>query len=288
MSLWCISQGINYGDPKTEYGTILNSTIVTLLHTYGNTEKVTDALLYTHFVDLLRKTNLTKEEDCRILAIVAFICMETYRPNSITHMTIDDLSFKLYNHKIQEENQDDAPAHSIMQEQLRLLQEEFKENLVELAGGLTGIQESSNQIQLSCTVTMKKDKHLLPKDHQNCLSSHQDMLHDMLLVFMIYLWDIRRIGVQPSLAQALTSRNLSIKEEYKNTPLFVKNGIKNECISDFWGLLVKFGKKKKCKVHLTPRACRAHIPTQGCLSWIYQKMETSSLDLLAFFMEYGN
>jgi hypothetical protein len=31
-----------------------------------------------------------------------------------------------------------------MQEQLKLLQEKFKENLVKLAGGLTGIQESSN------------------------------------------------------------------------------------------------------------------------------------------------
>jgi hypothetical protein len=239
---------------------------VILLRAYGNTEKVTDVLLYTHFVDLLRKTDLTKEEDCRILAIVAFICMGTYHPNSITHMIIDDLLFKLYNHEIQKKNQDDTPAYSIMQEQLRLLQEKFKENLVELAGRLTGIQESSNQIRLNCTVTMKKDKHLLPKDHQNCLSSHQDMLHDMLLVFMIYLWDIRRIEVQPFLAQVLTSRNLNIKKKYKNTPLFVKSGTKNECVSDFWGPLVEFGKKKKCKVHLTPRACRAHILTQGCLS----------------------
>lgn len=102
---------------------------------------------------------------------------------------------------------------------------------------------------------MKKDKHLLPKDHQNCLSSHQDMLHNMLLVFMLYLWDIRRIGIQPSLADALTSGNLTIKEEYKKTPVFVKSGSKSECVSDFWGPLVEFGKRKKCKVHLTPRAC---------------------------------
>jgi hypothetical protein len=74
--------------------------MVTLLRVYGNTEKVTDMLLYTHFVDLLCKTDLTKEEDCRILAIIAFICMGTYHLNSITHMTIDDLLFKLYNHKI--------------------------------------------------------------------------------------------------------------------------------------------------------------------------------------------
>lgn len=99
LSLWCVSQGINYGDPKTEYGPVLNATMVTLLRAYGNTEKVTEALLYTHFVDLLRKTDLTKEEDCHVLAIVAFICMGTYRPNSITHMTLNDLSFTLYNYK---------------------------------------------------------------------------------------------------------------------------------------------------------------------------------------------
>jgi hypothetical protein len=110
----------------------------------------------------------------------------------------------------------------------------------------------------------------------------------MLLVFMIYLWDIRRIGVQPFLAQALTSGNLGIKEEYKNTPLFVKSNTKNECVSDFWGPLVEFGKKKKYKVHLTSKACKAYILTQGYLSWIYQKIETLNLDLLTFFMEHGN
>jgi hypothetical protein len=80
------------------------------------------------------------------------------------------------------------------------------------------------------------------------------------------LWDIRRIGVQPSLAQALTNSDLNIKEKYKHTLLFVKSGTKNECISDFWGPLVEFGKRKKCKVHLTSKVCRAHILTQGCLS----------------------
>jgi hypothetical protein len=100
LNLWCINQSVNYDDPKTKYDAILNSIIVTLLCAYSNTEKVTDALLYTYFVNLLRKINLIKEENCCIFAIVAFIYMEIYHFNSITHMTIDDLSFKLYNHKI--------------------------------------------------------------------------------------------------------------------------------------------------------------------------------------------
>ncbi len=54
-------------------------------------------------------------------------------------MTISDLSFKLYNHKNQEGNQENALEYFILKEQLRLLQKKFKENLVELAGGLTGI-----------------------------------------------------------------------------------------------------------------------------------------------------
>ncbi len=139
MSLWCVSQDVNYSNPKTKYDVILNSTIVTLLHAYDNIKKVTNTLLYTHFINLLRKTNLTKEKDCHIFAIVAFICMRTYHPNNITHMTIDNLLFKLYNYEIQKENQDNIFAYFIIQKQLKLLQEEFKENLVELAGGLTRI-----------------------------------------------------------------------------------------------------------------------------------------------------
>jgi hypothetical protein len=118
--------------------------MVILLYTYNNTEKVIDVLLYMHFVDLLHKTDLIKEKNYYIFTILAFIYIRTYCFNSITHMTIDDLLFKLYNHKIQEKNQDDVLAHSIMQKQLRLLQKEFKENFIKLTERLTGIQESSN------------------------------------------------------------------------------------------------------------------------------------------------
>ncbi len=135
---------MNYNNLKTEYNAVLNFIMVTLLRAYNNTKKVTNALLYSHFVDLLRKTDLIKEENCYILTIVAFICISTYCFNSITHITVSDLLFKLYNHKNQEENQENALKYSILKKQLRLLQEEFKENLIELAEKLTGIQESSN------------------------------------------------------------------------------------------------------------------------------------------------
>jgi hypothetical protein len=108
---------------------------------------------------------------------------------------------------------------------------------------------------------MKKDKHLLEKDHDVPMQSNNDLSTDFLIVFMIYLWDIRRISTQSNLAAALLSQNLSIQEKYLNTPLFIQNQVTNQYINDFWYLLVSFGRKKGCSIHLTPRSYRAHIPT---------------------------
>jgi hypothetical protein len=107
---------VNYSDSKTEYGAILNFIMMTLLCAYGNTEKVTDVLLYYHFVDLLCKTDLIKEEDCCIFAIIVFICIGTYHSNSITHITVSNLLFKLYNYKNQEGNPENASKHFILKE----------------------------------------------------------------------------------------------------------------------------------------------------------------------------
>jgi hypothetical protein len=95
---------VNYSDLKTKYDAFLNFIIVTLLYAYNNTKKVIDTLLYSYFIDLLHKTDLTKKEDCCIFAIIAFIYINIYHFNSITYMTVSDLLFKLYNHKNQEEN----------------------------------------------------------------------------------------------------------------------------------------------------------------------------------------
>jgi hypothetical protein len=108
---------------------------------------------------------------------------------------------------------------------------------------------------------MKKDKHLLEKDHNVPMQSSSDLNTDFLIVFMIYLWDIKRIGSQPSLAAALLAQDLSIQERFLNTPIFVQNQVTNQCINDFWYLLVNFGKQKKCFIHLTSRAYKAHILT---------------------------
>jgi hypothetical protein len=135
---------------------------------------------------------------------------------------------------------------------------------------------------------MKKDKYLLEKDHDVPMQSNNDLSTDFLMVFIIYLWDIRRIGTQSSLAAALLSQDLSIQEKYLNTPLFVQNQVTNQCINDFWYLLVSFGRNKGCSIHLTSRLCRAHILTQGCLTFIYLYKQPPSLDLLILFLEHGN
>ncbi len=70
------------------------SIMITLLRAFGNFEKVTDVLLTFYYVDLLKKTNLKDEKECRVLAIIAFICMTTFRPTTIEHMVIGDLTFK--------------------------------------------------------------------------------------------------------------------------------------------------------------------------------------------------
>jgi hypothetical protein len=68
--------------------------MITLLRAFGNSEKVTDALLTSYYVDLLKKTNLKDQKECYILAIIAFICITTFRPITIEHMVIGDLTFK--------------------------------------------------------------------------------------------------------------------------------------------------------------------------------------------------
>jgi hypothetical protein len=89
-----MKQGPQYDDPQKEYNKVIFSTIITLLCAFSNSEKVTDALFTSHFVDLFKKTNLKNEKECCILTIIAFICMTTFRPNTIKHMIISDLSFK--------------------------------------------------------------------------------------------------------------------------------------------------------------------------------------------------
>ena len=67
------------GDLQAEYGKMISSTMITLLRAFGNSEKVTEAFLTSHFVELLKKTDLTNEKECCVLAIIAFICMTTFR-----------------------------------------------------------------------------------------------------------------------------------------------------------------------------------------------------------------
>jgi hypothetical protein len=89
-----MKHGPQYGDPQKEYGKVISSTMITLLCAFGNSEKVIDALLTSHYVNLLKKTNLKDEKECCILAIIAFICMTTFRPTTIEHIVIGDLTFK--------------------------------------------------------------------------------------------------------------------------------------------------------------------------------------------------
>jgi hypothetical protein len=89
-----MKHGPQYGNPQKEYGKVILSTMITILRAFGNSEKVTDALLTFHYVDLLKKTNLKDEKECCILAIIAFICMTTFRSTTIEHMVIGDLTFK--------------------------------------------------------------------------------------------------------------------------------------------------------------------------------------------------
>ena len=248
---WITRRGANYGDPQRDYGKIISATMVTLLRAFGNAEKTTDALLTSHFLDLLHKTNLVNECDVRCLSIIAFICMGTYRPNSIKHMMLQDLQFTI----TEVEGTTDYPLA---------------------------------QLKISCKVTMKKDKHLLMKDHENMLTSGPDLKNDFMIAFLIYQWDFRKIGTQSTLAAALLKRDLSIKEEYLNTPLFVKTGTKNTLLDDFWDPLQRFGIRMQCSVKVTPRACRANGPTQGCLTKIYETMKAPSNSLLIQLMEQGN
>jgi hypothetical protein len=69
--------------------------MITLLYTFGNFEKVTKALLTFYFIDLLKKTNLINKKKCCVLAIITFICMTTFHLNTIKHIQVGDLEFKL-------------------------------------------------------------------------------------------------------------------------------------------------------------------------------------------------
>ena len=253
-----------YGDLQKEYSKVISSTMITLLRAFGNSKKITDALLTSHFVNLLKKTNLKDEKECRVLAIIAFICMTTFRPNTIEHMVIGDLTFKFE------------------QVQSRLL--EIQQNVEEQER----TKKKMPQVRVSCVAKMKKDKHLLEKDHDVLMQSSNDLSTDFLMVFMIYLWDIRRISTQSSLTSALLSQNLSIQEKYLNTLIFVQNQVINQCINDFWYPIVNFGRQKECPIHLTPRSCRAHIPTQSCLTFIYLYKQPPIIDLLILFLEHSN
>jgi hypothetical protein len=50
-----MKHGLQYGNPQKKYGKVISFTIITLLHAFSNFEKITDALLTSHYVDLLKK-----------------------------------------------------------------------------------------------------------------------------------------------------------------------------------------------------------------------------------------
>ena len=97
----------------------------------------------------MKKTNCTKESKIRTLAIIGFICLGCYRPDSISFMQLKHLVFEITK----------VPSTTLF--------------------------------NLACEVTMIKDKHLLEKPHVNVLQSTDDLSTSMLVMFMIYLWDIR-------------------------------------------------------------------------------------------------
>ena len=199
LNLYCMMKSVtNFDYPQQEYGKVINATLITLLHAFGNTKRKTEVLLTEHFFHLMKNTNFAIEDEVRNLAIIAFICLGTYRSNSIEHMQLGDLAWSL-------------------------------------------AQEGPFKVR--CQVTMRKDKHLLSKPHVNSLETHMSCT-DFLLVFMLYLWDYRKIGECSSLAEAFTTRNLKMKDEFKTTPIFTIVGSNFVPVTDFWTLLVTFGKNK--------------------------------------------
>jgi hypothetical protein len=64
LCLWLMKHGLQYGDPQKKYDKVISSTIITLLYAFSNSEKVTDVLLTSHYVNLLKKTNLKDEKKC--------------------------------------------------------------------------------------------------------------------------------------------------------------------------------------------------------------------------------
>ena len=90
------------------------------------------------------------------------------------------------------------------------------------------------------------------------------------------------------MAEALLNQDLSIKDECKLQPVFTTNGSDQKRVEDLWAPLTSFGIKKKCPVIINPRACRSHVPTQGCLSYMYTNSQEPPMGLLLIFKEHGN
>ena len=53
-------------------------------------------------------------------------------------------------------------------------------------------------------------------------------------------------------------------------------------------LLITFGKSKKCTISVTSRACRSHLPTQACLTYIYQHNKEFDISLLEAIRKQEN
>ena len=123
--------------------------------TFGNFEKVTKVFLTSYFVKLLKKTDLTNEKEYCILTIIAFICMTTFCLNSIKYIQIIDLKFKL---------------EQVIQSKKK------NKNFTR-----------KKQIQVVGITKMKKDKHLLKKDHNIPIQSSSDLTSDFFIMFMTYL-----------------------------------------------------------------------------------------------------
>ena len=57
---------------------------------------------------------------------------------------------------------------------------------------------------------MIKDKKILEEVYKNNLTSLHEVSKDMLLTFLIYLWNIRKVGVQSSLAHIIINKDFTI------------------------------------------------------------------------------
>jgi hypothetical protein len=93
LVLYLIANG--YQVITDEYNDMLNGIMIILLRAFGNQETITDAVLTSHFHQMLQVTDLNNELECRTMAIIAFICSGCYRPTSIKHMKLKDLKFEI-------------------------------------------------------------------------------------------------------------------------------------------------------------------------------------------------